>query len=60
MKPALVLVSDDMNEAWMDFAAKQMKAKESLRMADAAAAGVAWKHFLDVCAGEELRARTGA
>jgi hypothetical protein len=44
----------------MDFAAKQMKAKESLRMADAAAAGVAWKHFLDVCAGEELRARTGA
>lgn len=60
MKPVLIPVSDEMNDAWMDFAAKQMKAKETLHFADAAAAGVAWKRFLDVCAGDELRARTGA
>ncbi len=60
MKPSLVPVSDEMNDAWMDFAAKQQKAKESLRFANAASAGVAWKRFLDICAGEELRARTGA
>lgn len=60
MKPALIPVSHELQQAWIDYAAAQTKAQSSLRMADGFTAGNLYKRFLDLCVEEERRARVGS